>query len=426
VLGDIDENAFSGDFKVTREMPQTDEDFVTDDVPFNLAFVESYYGDQSRVKSSPSSSRNEASMAEEAGDELLLEGTPRHCTTLTTENDIGHFAEPLKPASPVEKGTFGEFEEQIRVFGSSAAPSRGSTSSVQFVDEHFPTHSILKENAFLKTDALMKLKLRNTRVVWNLHDGYDWPKTRDVIAAAVAKVEQKAAEAMAAKARRKTPQPTRTVTLPEVLYGEDPYGFDEDEDDDFDDDSEIGDVLFNSIYVGVRRGQDPRSLARNINRDLDAQSETTSQVSTTPSSPLRSSRGASPNRTTGSPLDRTRRKALRLKRSRAQKVQINLRNLGVDFDLLRDPAEPGETVLSTIRLRIGDLEILDNVPTSSWNKFVTYWRNGDKRRRETASAMVDLEVVNVKPVHTLSASELVVKVHPAVCPGFNIRLECCR
>lgn len=75
VLGDIDENAFSGDFKVTREMPQTDEDFVTDDVPFNLAFVESYYGDQSRVKSSPSSSRNEASMAEEAGDELLLEGT---------------------------------------------------------------------------------------------------------------------------------------------------------------------------------------------------------------------------------------------------------------------------------------------------------------------------------------------------------------
>jgi hypothetical protein len=324
----------------------------------------------------------------------------------------------------VEKGTFGEFEEQIRVFSSSGAPSRGSTSSVQFVDEHFPTHSVLKENAFLKTDALIRLKLRNTRVVWNLHDGYDWPKTRDIIAQAVAKVEQKAVEAMAAKARRKTPQPTRTVTLPEVLYGEDPYAFDEEEDDDLDDDSEIGDILFNSIYVGVRRGQDPRTLARNINRDLDAQSETTSQVSTTPSGPLRSSRGTSPGPAAGS-LDRTRRKALRLKRSRAQKVQINLRNLGVDFDLLQEPTEPGETILSTLRLRVGDLEILDNVPTSSWNKFVTYWRNGDKRRRETASAMVDLEVVNVKPVHTLSASELVVKVSCRYFLALILRLESC-
>ena len=411
VLKDIEEHAFVGDFKIAREMPQTDEDFVTDDVPYNLAFVESYYGDQSRIKSSPSSSRIEHSIAEEHGDELLAEGDSTYVTSsLTIENDIGHFAEPPKPATPVERGKFGEFEEQIRVFGSSGPSSRTSGSSVQFVDEHFPTHSILKENAFLKTDALMKLKLRNTRVVWNLHDGYDWPKTRDVIAQAVARVEQKAAEAIAAKARRKTPQPTRTVTLPEVLYGEDPYAFDEDEDEKLDDDSEIGDILFNSIYVGVRRGQDPRSLARNINRDLDAQSETTSQVSTTPSSPLPSWRGASPS-PAGAVLDRTRRKALRLKRSRAQKVQINLRNLGVDFDLLREPTEPGQTELSTLRLRVGDLEILDNVPTSSWNKFVTYWRNGDKRRRETASAMVDLEVVNVKPVHTLSASELIVKVY---------------
>ena len=255
------------------------------------------------------------------------------------------------------------------------------------------------------------MKLRNTRVVWNLHDGYDWPRTRDTISLAVQKLEQKAANALAAKARRKTPHPTRTVTLPEVLYGEDPYAFDEDDDDDDDDDSEIGDILFNSIYVGVRRGQDPKSLARNINRDLDAQSETASQVSTTPSTPLRSSRGAAQSGFQH-PLDRSRRstKPLRLKRSRNQKVQINLRALGVDFELLPEN-EDGQSVLSTLRLKIGDLEILDNVPTSSWNKFVTYWRGGDSRKRETASAMVDLEVVTVKPVQSLSASELVIKVY---------------
>lgn len=325
-------------------------------------------------------------------------------------NDIGAFAEPPKPALPVDKGQFGEFEEQIRVFGKPA--STGGSGSVRFVDEHFPAHSVLQENAFLSSESIIKLKLRNTRVVWNLHDGYDWPKTRDAIALAVQKVEQKAADALAAKARRKTPQPTRTVTLPEVLYGEDPYAFDDEEDDDFDDDSEIGDILFNSIYVGVRRGQDPRMLARAINRDLDAQSETTSQVSTTPSSPIRSSRGASPTYSPNNPLDRTRRssKALKLKRSRNQKVQINLRSLGVDFELLPEPVEEGESVISTLRLKVGDLEILDNVPTSSWNKFVTYWHGSDKRKRETSSAMVDLEVLNVKPMQTLSASELAIKV----------------
>ena len=395
ILEDIDENAFNGGFSVVKDSMPLDEDLVTDDIPFNLAFVESYYGDQAKLKASMS--RDDPSIDEELGDELLAEG-----------DDIGHFAEPPKPAEPVAKGTFGEFEEQIRVFSQPSTQRVGG--SVLFVDDHFPTHSILQENMFLSTNAAIKLKMRNTRVVWNLHDGYDWPRTRDAIALAVQKLEQKAADALSAKARLKTPQPTRTVTLPEVLYGEDPYAFDEEEDDDFDDDSEIGDILFNSIYVGVRKGQDPKSLARNINRDLDAQSETTSQVSTSTSSPIRSSRGASPGLNT-SPFDRNRRSArsLNLKRSRMQKVQINLRSLGVDFQLLQEPLELGQNVLSTLRLRVGDLEILDNVPTSSWNKFVTYWDAGGKRRRETASAMVDLNVSTVKPVQNLTASELVIK-----------------
>lgn len=416
ILGDIDENAFTGEFNVVLNPMPPDEDFVNDDVPFNLAFVESYYGDQSKFKTSPESSRSEHSIAEEHGDELLAEGWQTKIPkSLIIGDDIGHFAEPPKPAKAVEKRTFGEFEEQIRVFDKPPSSVHGS---VRFVDEHFPAHSVLQEDAFLSTDSILKLKLRNTRVVWNLHDGYDWARTRETISLAVQKLEQKAADALASKARRRPTHPTRTVTLPEVLYGEDPYAFDEEE-DDFDDNSEIGDILFNSIYVGVRRGQDPKSLARAINREIDDQSETASQISTTPSSPIRSSRGASPS---GTSLRRSSR-ALRLKRSRAQKVQINLRALGVDFELFPEPTEAGQSVLSTLRLKVGDLEILDNVPTSSWNKFVTYWRGRDKKRRETASAMVDLDVVNVKPVHSLSASELVVKVI-ATLEDTNNRRKC--
>ena len=55
-------------------LPSDEEDLVDDDVPFNLAFVESYYGDQSKLKSSPSSSRSDHTIAEAHGDELLAEG----------------------------------------------------------------------------------------------------------------------------------------------------------------------------------------------------------------------------------------------------------------------------------------------------------------------------------------------------------------
>jgi hypothetical protein len=74
LLSDIDENAFNGGFNTSRESMPMDEDLVNDDVPFNLDFVESYYGDQSKMKPSPGSSRVGHNLAEEHGDELLAEG----------------------------------------------------------------------------------------------------------------------------------------------------------------------------------------------------------------------------------------------------------------------------------------------------------------------------------------------------------------
>lgn len=51
-----------------------EDDLVNDDVPFNVDFVESYYGDQSKLKVSPECSRIVHNLAEEQGDELLAEG----------------------------------------------------------------------------------------------------------------------------------------------------------------------------------------------------------------------------------------------------------------------------------------------------------------------------------------------------------------
>jgi hypothetical protein len=74
IMNEIDENAFGGGSNVEKETMPIEEDLVDDDVPFNLAFVESYYGDQSKLKGSPSSSRSGQDRAEEQGDKLLAEG----------------------------------------------------------------------------------------------------------------------------------------------------------------------------------------------------------------------------------------------------------------------------------------------------------------------------------------------------------------
>lgn len=222
--------------------------------------------------------------------------------------------------------------------------------------------------------APLKVKIRDVHFIWNLHDGYDWSKTRDTISKAVKRVEYRASERYRNRAERRVS-----------------YDMEEDEE------SAIGDFLFNSIYIGIPANRDPKELARQINTNFDADymSETGSYASTglesRPSSRSRSSTDPSKRR-------------LRLNRSRAHKMQIELKGVSVDFVLY--PPDSGETQ-SSVDLRIRDLEIIDNVPTSTWKKFVTYMQDAGKR--ETGSQMAHIEILNVKPIPTLAASELVVK-----------------
>jgi autophagy-related protein 2 len=60
---------------------------------------------------------------------------------------------------------------------------------------------------------------------------------------------------------------------------------------------------------------------------------------------------------------------------------------------------------------VQDLEVYDHVPTSSWHKFITCAIDPDMR--ELIRPMINLELVTVKPVTDLAASELVIKVSSA-------------
>ncbi|TGZ85500.1 hypothetical protein EX30DRAFT_337848 [Ascodesmis nigricans] len=235
----------------------------------------------------------------------------------------------------------------------------------------------------------LRVSVRDANVIWNLHDGYDWARTRETITTAVKKVEARAAERRA-----------KTVS------------FDVEEDDK---ESVVDDFLFNSIYIGIPSNRDPKELTMGINRAFDdtisessfAPSTLASDSTRPASSRSRSTAATSyPQRRHATTSKSSSLKKLNLNRSRNHKVQLEIRGVNVDF--LMFPKESSD-VLSSVELKIKDLKVIDCVPTSTWKTFLTYsWEHGG---RETGSDMAKIECLVVKTAPGLAATELVIKVN---------------
>ncbi|PMD23955.1 hypothetical protein NA56DRAFT_687462 [Hyaloscypha hepaticicola] len=259
--------------------------------------------------------------------------------------------------------------------------------TLEFQDDHFGTGSILEGTAHRWNSAKntydrsnvqkvkkspLKICIRDVHIIWNLFDGFDWQRTRDTITKAVQDVESKAIEKRARNERRPT--------------------FEQDIEDE---ETVIGDFLFNSIYIEIPANRDPRELAAAINQELNDNATETESIATT-------SLSSSPSRQ-GVPR-RSKSKKLRLNRSKHHKITFELR--GVSVDLVAFPPDSGETQ-SSVDIRVHDFEIFDHVPTSTWRKFATYMQ--DAGERETGTSMIHIEILNVKPVPELAASEIVLK-----------------
>ena len=218
----------------------------------------------------------------------------------------------------------------------------------------------------------LRVRVRDVHVIWNLFDGYDWQGTRDTIGKAIADVELKALDRILQRDRRRSQKA-----------------------EDTDEESVIGDFLFNSIYIGIPANRDPRNLAREINHGIEdsateTESTSPSALSSSPSHP--------------SLLSPAKHKKLRLARSKHHKMAFELK--GVSADLVVFPPGSSETQ-SSIDVRVQDLEIFDHVPTSTWKKFATYMH--DAGERESGTSMIHLEILNVRPVADLAASEIILK-----------------
>jgi autophagy-related protein 2 len=262
-----------------------------------------------------------------------------------------------------------------------------SVSGLDFREDHFAKQSTVGGTAHrwdtahntydLANDVKLRgspltVRVRDVHFIWNLFDGYDWRRTRDTISRAVKDVEIKATERRARAGSRLSAE--------------------EDEEE-----SVIGDFLFNSIYIGIPANKDPRELAKAINQDIDdLASETGSYSTSTTVTGLTARQSQSPS---------VRGKKLRLARSKHHKMTFELKGISADFVVF--PPESGETQ-SSLDVRVSDLEIFDHIPTSTWKKFATYMY--DAGEKESGTSMIHLEILNVKPVAELTASEIVLKV----------------
>ncbi|KAI8933639.1 hypothetical protein NX059_009363 [Plenodomus lindquistii] len=351
--------SFTGDAFIPDDDDSEADDFmqnadlVEDEVPTNLEFVGSFYNSQSLPTN------------EEMGDSLL------------GEDDLSALATPPITRQRDDRALLESFQERHELVESEPGFSFNETYFVESDSEQrgkarkwdSAKNQYHLSNEFKAPDAPLKVRVRDVNVIWNLYDGYDWPRTRDVISQAVDDVEARAEE------RRQ-------------------HAREEDEDDDFVEE----DFLFNSVWIGVPVKDEKGALARRINHDIDDLASETGSYAT---STATRSTGA-----TARPRGSTKsRRRLKLERSKHKKIAFSI--MGVAVDLIVFPPNSGETI-SSVDVRVRDLEVFDHVPTSTWKKFVTCAI--DPAARELNRPMINLELVTVKPVTDLAASELVIKV----------------
>ncbi|KAK9325320.1 hypothetical protein V1517DRAFT_314593 [Lipomyces orientalis] len=370
----MDSLASSDTVRATSEV----EKQLREAVGEGLQFVESYYGSPDAPATSRSNSAGSSRRKSAASDDLdFPESVKSSSSDLLLNDELdGLMDVPLPPTTNLLSE---DLEDSVMISKSQQPGSaeinqkvQDAVHKIEILEDHFGRQSLI-DAAFLRAKTkLIQVKVRDVHVLWNLHDGYDWPRTRDTISKAIKRVEGRALEALRNR-----------------LQG----GYDSDGNE-----SIIGDFLFNSIYIGIPSGNDPRELTNAINREIDDESETASQASSTTAYSSRPS-----SRVSSRPSTPIKKPKLRLKRSKTHKIQVELKGVNVDFVSYPEDSE----VANCIDLRVRDFEVFDNVPTSTWRKFVTYMYSAGER--EAGGSMAHIEMLNVRPSPDLATSEIVLK-----------------
>lgn len=207
-----------------------------------------------------------------------------------------------------------------------------------------------------------------------LYDGYDWAKTRRTIEDEMKEMRKRLAKIRQLVANGQTQDPS------------------------VDDTSAL---LFNSVYIGLEQDIDdlePGALIAAIDEELRDDFDTTSQSSWQSLRPT----------TSGKPPTKTARiHGKRLTRAKMPSMEFHLS--GVEAEI--DQYLPNEELVSRTFATVRNLEIIDRIKTSTWDKFLTDLRSDSKGNvRETGSNMVRIEVKTLRPVRDHPSEEARLKV----------------
>ncbi|CAG8437791.1 15278_t:CDS:10 [Acaulospora morrowiae] len=248
---------------------------------------------------------------------------------------------------------------------------------LNFVDDHFsvPTISELKEAHKESVKSLTRIRLRDFNIVWKLYDGYDWERTRNEVKSSL--VHSKSQTSV-----------NSTGTVNEANSSSDTEAV-----SPFDRLLFTGSPFRNPDYDGSSQ---PASESDYLNDD---QSETASQVSSRVDSESTSVRD-------GKRPEQSHRDYPKLRRSRSSKLEIQLNKVNMEFDMF-----PKDNLIAfRLLLLVRDLEILDNIKTSAWRKFLTHMRpDNDTSPRESKSNMLKVDLQSVRPLPSDPVEELRLK-----------------
>ncbi|VUG20165.1 ATG2 [Brettanomyces bruxellensis] len=262
----------------------------------------------------------------------------------------------------------------------------------------------------------MSITLGLRKIELLMYDGYEWKETRNQIAEAIRRV-QKTAD-IAKKIHNEKKKAGKSKVLESDMITDSPKL----------NNPESGipskiveETLFQSIHLGVHPGESLGSAYDRVNESINPQGWTDDSL-------LNTSSNASKKPTIDINVEKSSKsyKDLQLKRSRTFKAKIVIDDVDLLFLLVSDneprpKSKPSifcndnvssevdthicvSELVGRLQICIGDMKILDNVPSSSWNMFLGYMREAGKR--ELGSTIIKLGMDIVRPIPELAASEL--------------------
>ncbi|KAK4049710.1 autophagy- protein 2 [Microbotryomycetes sp. JL201] len=247
-------------------------------------------------------------------------------------------------------------------------------AGLQIVEDYLAVPRMQEEQSVRSAPGVVRCRVDDLDLDINLYEGYDWHRTR------------KAIENRAKIVRRRLEKIRQLLASGQKA-------------DASGEDASV--LMFESVQLGLPPGASELPLAQlmaAIDQELesDAGATTTSTTSEGESPPVRQSTSApaaTETRTRSVSARVGGRSRKRLTRSRDYAIQITCQAVQAIFDIF----PPNSDCASQLRADVDLFEIIDNVATSTWNKFLTEMRPHDGGVvRPTGTPMLRVEQRNLR------------------------------